>query len=247
MQGHCDSTRVARDALVLGSGGIVSQDSTEASSSAQSPKATLQSQIPQESGVSESPCMVSGLLQEGQGGFSVEVADRIKAPQRESSRRVYDSRWAIFQKWAQENQVDVAKPTIPQIADFLNYLFTDKNLKPRTIAGYRTSVADGLGSAGQMVSQSLDLNRLIASFHRDRPSANRSIPNWDLSLVLLALTRPRLNLWQRLILRYRLLRQFSYWLWLLARGVAKFMLGLLIPSVGKGIGQKLPFHLQLLS
>ena len=86
VQGHFDSTRVARDALVLGSGGIVSQDSTEASSSAQSPKATLQSQIPQESGVSESPCVVSGFLQESQGGFSVEVADRIKAPQRESSR-----------------------------------------------------------------------------------------------------------------------------------------------------------------
>ena len=189
VQGHCDSTRVAGDALVLGSGGIVGQDSTEASSSVQSPKATLQSQVPQESGVSESSCVVPSLLQEGQGGFSVEVADRIKAPQRESSRRVYDSRWAIFQKWAQKNQVDVSKPTIPQIADFFNYLFTDKNLKPRTIAGYRTSVADGLGSASQMVSQSLDLNRLIASFHRDRPSANRPIPNWDLTLVLLALTR----------------------------------------------------------
>ena len=187
---HCDSTRVAGDALVLGSGGIVNQDSSEASSSAQSPKATLQSQIPQESGVSESSCMVSGLLQEGQGGFSVEVVDRIKAPQRECSRRVYDSRWVIFQKWAQENQVDFTKPSIPQVAEFLNHLFTDKNLKPRTIAGYRTSVADGLGSAGQMVSQSLDLNCLIASFHRDRPSANRSIPNWDLSQVLLALTRP---------------------------------------------------------
>ena len=87
VQSHCDSTRVVRDALVLGSGGIVSQDSTEASSSAQSSKATLQSQIPPElSGVSEYPCVVSGLLQEGQGGFSVEVADRIKAPQRESSR-----------------------------------------------------------------------------------------------------------------------------------------------------------------
>ena len=47
-------------------------------------KATLQSQIPQEFGVSESYCMVPGLLQEGQGGFSVEVADKIKAPQRES-------------------------------------------------------------------------------------------------------------------------------------------------------------------
>ena len=86
VQGHCDSTRVAGIALVLGSGGVVSQDSTEASSNAQSPKATLQSQIPQESGASESPCVVSGLLQESQGGFSVEVADRIKAPQRESSR-----------------------------------------------------------------------------------------------------------------------------------------------------------------
>ena len=119
VQGHCNSTRVAGDALVLGSGGVVNQDSTEASSSAQSHKATLQSQIPQESGVSESPCMVSGHPQEGQGRFSVEVADRIKAPQRESSRRVYDSRWAIFQMWTQENQVDVTKPTIPQIADFL--------------------------------------------------------------------------------------------------------------------------------
>ena len=48
----------------------------------QSPKATLQCQIPQESGVSESPCVVPRLLMEGQGGFSVEVADRIKVPQR---------------------------------------------------------------------------------------------------------------------------------------------------------------------
>ena len=113
MQSHCDSTRVAGDdALVLGSGGVVNQDSTEASSMSQSPKATLQSQIPQESGVSEYSCMVPG--QEGQGGFSVEVADRIKAPQRESSRRVYDSKWAIFQKWAHENQMDFSKPSIPQ-------------------------------------------------------------------------------------------------------------------------------------
>ena len=59
VQSHCDSTRVAGDALVLGSGGIVNQDSTEASSSARSPKATLESQIPQESGVSESSGVVS--------------------------------------------------------------------------------------------------------------------------------------------------------------------------------------------
>ena len=189
--------------------------------------------------------MVFGLLQEGQGGFSVEVADRIKAPQRESARRVYDSRWAIFQKWAQENQMDVTKPTIPQIADCFNHLFTDRNLKPRTIAGYRTSVADGLGSAGQMVSQSLYLNRLIASFHRDRPSANRSIPNWDLSLVLLALTRAPFEPLAKADLKITTFKTVFYWL--LVRGVVKSMLGLLTHSVGTGIGQKLLFHLQLLS
>ena len=92
VQSYCDSSRVTRDALVLGSG--VNQDSTESSTMAQSPKAILQ--IQQESSVSESSCVVSCLPQDGQGGCSFEVADRIKAPQRESSRQVYDSRWAIF-------------------------------------------------------------------------------------------------------------------------------------------------------
>ena len=72
---------------------------------------------------------------------------------------------------------------------FLEYLFTVKNLKPATIAGYRTAIADHLGHFGQEVSKSLDLNRLIASFYRDKPTANRGIPSWDLSLVLLALTK----------------------------------------------------------
>ena len=82
-----------------------------------------------------------------------------------------------------------SEPTISKIADFLNYLFTVKNLKPATIAGYRTAIADHLGHFGQEVSKSLDLNRLIASFYRDKPTANRGIPSWDLSLVLLALTK----------------------------------------------------------
>ena len=80
----------------------------------QSPKTTFQPQIPQEYGVFESSCVVLRLLQEGQRGFSGEVADRIKVPQREFLRPVYDSRWAIFQ----ENQVDFTNISIPQVGDF---------------------------------------------------------------------------------------------------------------------------------
>ena len=86
--------------------------------------------------------------------------------------------------------MDIKSPSIPQIAEFLNHLFKDKNLKPVTVAGYRTAVADGLGESGHIVSKSIELNRLLASFHRDKPRLNRSTPSWDLCLVLLTLTKP---------------------------------------------------------
>ena len=63
-------------------------------------------------------------------------------------------------------------------------------MKPTTIVGYRTAIADHLGPAGIEISHSFELNRLIASFHRDRPVKDRGVPSWDLSLVLLALTKP---------------------------------------------------------
>ena len=85
--------------------------------------------------------------------------------------------------------MDVSNPTVPEVADFLNCLFKERNLKPSTIAGYRTAIADGLGVKGEQISKSLELNRLLASFYRDKPVANRSIPSWDLALVLHALTK----------------------------------------------------------
>ena len=85
--------------------------------------------------------------------------------------------------------MDISDPTIPDVANFLNHLFKERNLKPSTIAGYRTAITDGLGLKGEEFSESLELNRLLASFYRVKPVANRSIPSWDLALVLHALTR----------------------------------------------------------
>ena len=85
--------------------------------------------------------------------------------------------------------MDISDPTIPDIANFLNYLFKEKGLKPSTISGHRTAIADGLGLKGEDVSKSLELNRLLSRFYRDKPVANRSIPSWDLALVLQALTK----------------------------------------------------------
>ena len=86
--------------------------------------------------------------------------------------------------------MEFKQPSLSSIADFLTYLLNDKNLKPTTIAGYRTAIADHLGPADTDISHSFELNRLISSFHGDRPVKDRGIPSWDLSLVLLALTKP---------------------------------------------------------
>ena len=77
---------------------------------------------------------------------SQSVAERIKAPQRFLSRRVYESRWAILEAWCNKNQVGLHQPSLSSIADFLAYLFAEKNLKPTTIAGYRMAIGDHLGS-----------------------------------------------------------------------------------------------------
>ena len=106
-------------------------------------------------GVPESTCVASGFQESNSGRFSSEVAERIKAPQRESSRKVYQSRWAIYGQWCSQNKVDITSTTVPQVAEFLNYLFTVKNLKPATITGYRTAIADALGSQGELISKSL--------------------------------------------------------------------------------------------
>ena len=190
MQDDSTRSRVARDAMVLGSGGSLDQGTSTAPSLEDITETTTFQQVPQQRGVPESTCVASGFQESNSGRFSSEVAERIKAPQRESSRKVYQSRWTIYGQWCTENKVDITSTAVPQVAEFLNYLFTVKNLKPATITGYRTAIADALGSQGEFISKSLELNRLIASFTRDRPKPNRSIPTWDLSLVLLRLTKP---------------------------------------------------------
>ena len=69
------------------------------------------------------------------------------------------------------------------------HLFQDLNRRPSTINGYRTAILDYLGLTGLHIAQSTDLNRLLTSFHRDRPKATRNIPKWNLSVVLNKLTK----------------------------------------------------------
>ena len=116
------------------------------------------------------------------------MAARIEAPQRVSTRSVYEAKWSIFTKWCLTHEVDFRSPPIKSIADFLMYLFEDRKLQPSTIDGYRSAISDKLGNSPLNISQDENLIRLLDSFHRDRPK-RRGIPSWNLSLVLHQLTK----------------------------------------------------------
>ena len=185
-QNNPDCPRVAQHALVLGPGSNVKPDPTV---SAQPSVSAIQPGPSQEPVESESTCLAPRASAIKEQGFSEAVAARIEAPQRRSTRSVYEAKWTIFSKWSLSNQVDFRAPPLKAIADFLLYLFQDKKLQPGTIDGYRSAIADKLGNSSINVSKDENLTRLLDSFHRDRPKGRRGIPSWNLSLVLHQLTK----------------------------------------------------------
>ena len=185
---HCHSPRLGRDALVLGPSAALNRDPT-ATSGVNNTQTVPQLYVPQQSSTSQPPRLVSRSGQLQEQGFSVEVADRIAAPQRSSTRTTYKSKWALFEKWCRENLVDFSTPSVKQISEFSMYLYQDLNRCPSTSNGYRTAIIDTLCPAGHHIAQSSDLHRLLSSFHRNRPKSSRNLPKWNLSVVLNELTK----------------------------------------------------------
>ena len=186
---HCNSPRLARDALVLGPSTALNRDPTTTSSVNDPTQTVPQVCVPQRPTTAEPPRLVSRSGQLQEQGFSVEVAERIAAPQRSSTRTIYKSKWALFEKWCRENSVDFSTLSVKQISDFFMYLYQDLNRRPSTIDGYRTAIVDTLGPTAQHIAHNADLHRLLSSFHRDRPKSSRNLPKWNLSVVLNELTK----------------------------------------------------------
>ena len=199
---HSDSTRLAQHALVLGPGQHVSSNSPPAPSGVEFDNSTVQSVSSPGPSQSEPSCLAPRASAIQQAGFSAEVATRIEAPQRRSTRAIYESKWSVFVRWCEKNKVDFRTPSIEQIADFLLSLFQEKHLQPSTIEGYRTAIADKVGNSRFNISKDENLSRLLDSFHRDKPKGRRGVPTWNLSLVLHQLTQPPFEPLRKASLKY---------------------------------------------
>ena len=90
-ENHSDCSGVAQHAWVLGSCGHFQSNPTEPTQSAQPANTALQSYPSQKSDKPKSPCMAPRASAIKEQGFSEAVAARIEAPQRGSTRSVYEA------------------------------------------------------------------------------------------------------------------------------------------------------------
>ena len=235
-ENHSDCSGVAQHALVLGSRDHVQSDLTEPAQPVQPVDTAFQSDPSQKSDKSKSPCMAPRATAIKEQGFSAAVAARIEAPQRGSTRSVYEAKWTLFTKWCITNQVDFRAPPVKSVADFLMYLFEDRKLQPSTIDGYRSAIADKLGNSTFNISKNENLTRLLDNFHRDRPKGRRGIPSWNLSLVLHQLTKAPFEPLEALDLQ----DSFPLSPWFKASAEVRFMLGRTKISDTNLTGQRCP-------
>ena len=95
-QDDSDRPRLAKHAVVLGSGQSVESDSLQSPIEEGTVNSTIQRSPPQEPESPKSACLAPRTSSIQKQGFSDEVAARIEAPQRSSTRAVYKSKWTIF-------------------------------------------------------------------------------------------------------------------------------------------------------
>ena len=118
MQDNSDSPRLSDKTMVLGPGGDVSGHSKTTTTHTHSAKTTTEQPIPCQPNIPEPPRLVSRSSALQEHGFTAEVAERIAAPQRLSTRSIYTSKWTVFQRWCTEKQVDFRSPSIGDICNF---------------------------------------------------------------------------------------------------------------------------------
>ena len=121
-------------------------------------------------------------------GFSGRAAQVLSGVLRESSFRLYQSRWKIFCGWCRGRGVASVNATVPVVVDFLIHLCLDKGLSVSAVKGYCSALNSVLALKGLDLASSREITMLLRSFSRLVDPVELRPPAWDVSLVLQSLT-----------------------------------------------------------
>ena len=121
-------------------------------------------------------------------GFSGRAARVLSGVLRESSSRLYQSRWKIFCGWCRGRSVAPVNASVPVVVDFLIHLRQDKGLSVSAVTGYCSALNSVLALKGRDLAASREITTLLRSFARSVNPVELRPPAWDVSLVLQSLT-----------------------------------------------------------
>ena len=140
---HCNSPRLARDALVLGPSPALNSDPT------------LPTSVNKSSQTVPQLCVFTAIHNISTSTWVTPRTRLLCGGGRENcctskfiNKDHLQVKWALFGKWCRENLVDFSTPSVKQVSDFFMYLYQDLNRCPSTIDGYRTAIVDTFGPSG---------------------------------------------------------------------------------------------------
>ena len=143
---HCNNPRLARDALVLGPSAALNRDPTSASSVNNSSQTVPQLCASQQATTSKPQRLVSRSGQLQEQVFSVEVAEKISAPQRSSTMTICKSSGPYLRIFG-----GLLHSLCERSLRFFRVPIPSSNRLPSTIDGYRTAIVDTLGPVGHHI------------------------------------------------------------------------------------------------
>ena len=122
-------------------------------------------------------------------GIPQEVIRFAKRPQRLSTAGLYDKQWESFTDHCKANNIEPFEATIGDIASYLLHKF-NSGLQPATIRVHRAAIASVLKHTNLDVSGNTIINDMLKRFDLERPRVKRTLPQFDIGLVLNQFLRP---------------------------------------------------------
>ena len=113
--------------------------------------------------------------------------DLLAKPLRKSSLQDYEGKWLRFCNFLKEKNIAPKDLTLASVLEFFSYLFFEKNLRPGTVAHYRSALSVPLLLRFKIDLHDTAVTTLLKAMYIQKPNPPVTTPSWNLNKVLLLL------------------------------------------------------------
>ena len=139
--------------------------------------------------------------------------DLLAKPLRKSSLKDYEGKWLRFCSFLKEKNITPNNLNLAAVLEFFSYLFLKKNLRPGTVAHYRSALSVPLRLQFKIDLQDTAVSTLLKAMYIQKPNLPVAPPTWSLNKVLLLLNSLENNLPIDILLQKNsLFASACYWL-----------------------------------